>query len=180
MENAADALKIAFALLVFVIAITIVFTMISKVKSTADTVLYYTDDANFQTHMEVTADELLQPNRIVHKSDVISTLYRYYNESIAVTLDLNGEIYVFDKGNEKKWDPTKPGTVSLNLNTEKQIEENLAEFIEGPLNNIGKDEPFIEEFVEVPISGIYLTGDDGSEIVLSSGGKKVYVTYTYN
>ena len=41
MENAADALKIAFGLLVFAIALTVIFTMVAKVKSTADVVLYY-------------------------------------------------------------------------------------------------------------------------------------------
>lgn len=180
MENAADALKIGFALLVFVVAITIVFTMISKVKTTADAVLYYTDDTNYQSHMEANS----APNsqyRIVHKSDVISTLYRYYNESIAVTVDLDGEIYIFDKGNEKEWDSTNHTTKKLNLNTEKEIEDNLANFIEHKLGRSKyNNATFREEFVEVPISGMYLTGEDGSEIVLSSGGKKVYVTYTYN
>lgn len=181
MENAADALKIGFALLIFVVAITIVFMMISKVKYTADSVLYYADRTNYQQHME--ADDLsVEPNkayRTVNKSDVISTLYRYYNESIAVTVDLDGKIYVFDKGNEKTWDNANGTTKALNLNTEQQIESNLKDFIEGPLKDIGSNPTFIEEFVEVPISGMYLQGDDGSEIVLSSGGKKVYVTYTY-
>lgn len=52
MENAADALKIGFALLVFVVALSIVFTMISKVKATADAVLYYADDTNFRDHID--------------------------------------------------------------------------------------------------------------------------------
>ena len=37
---------------------------------------------------------------------------------------------------------------------------------------------YTEEFVEVPISGIYETGEDGTQITLSSGGNKLYVTYT--
>lgn len=168
MENAADALKTAFALLIFVIAFTIVFTMISKVKSTADAVLYYADDTNYQAHTDAK-----DTNRTVTKSDVISTLYRYYKESIAVTVNINGTQYIFDKGNEK-WDSTK-----LNLNTEEQIESKLGEFMTTILDSIGKDEKFSEEFVEVPISGEYMQGEDGSEIVVSSGGKKVYVTYTY-
>ena len=171
MENAADALKIAFALLIFAIAITIVFTMISKIKTTADTVLYYADDTNYQQHINSREE-----NRTVKKAHVISTLYRYYKESISVTVIINGTEYVFDKGNETNiFLPDK-----TNINTEKEIEANLAEFItnRNGLGNINEDADFLEEFVEVPTSGIYLTGDDGSEITLSAGGKKVYVIYT--
>ena len=39
MENAVDALKIAFAVFVFLIALTVTFSMIAKVKSTAEYVL---------------------------------------------------------------------------------------------------------------------------------------------
>ena len=37
---------------------------------------------------------------------------------------------------------------------------------------------FTEEFVEIPLSGIYEYGSDGTELVISSGGKKVYIIYT--
>ena len=50
MENAADALKIAFAIFVFVLALSItsiLFSLISKIKSTADNVLFITDKTNF-------------------------------------------------------------------------------------------------------------------------------------
>lgn len=169
MENAADALKIAFALMIFAIAITIVFTMIAKVKTSADDVLYHVDDTNYYTHLDAKSLD-----RTVKKSDVISTLYRYYKESVSVTIYINGTEYVFDKGNEK-WE----GNRLNNLNTEKQVEAKLGEFITAKLGSIGEDAEFSEEFVEVPISGEYMQEDDGSEIVVSSGGRKVYVTYTY-
>ena len=164
MENAADALKIGFALLVFATAVAIVFTMISRVKATADTVLYYADDTNYHEHNEANAE-----NRLVGKEEVISTLYRYYKESICVTVNLNGIQYIFNKGNEK-WGDTK-----LNLNTEKQIEEKLAEFIETKLNT--SSGVFKEQFVEAP-TGKYFVGDDGSEVELSSGIKKIYIIYS--
>lgn len=47
MENAADALKMAFAVFVFIIALSIVFSLIGNVKETADTVLYYADKTNY-------------------------------------------------------------------------------------------------------------------------------------
>lgn len=166
MENAADALKIAFALLVFAIAITIVFTMISKVKTSADAVLYYADDTNYQEPAPYSST-----NRTVKKSDIISTLYRYDKESISVTIILDGQQYIFDRGNENM-----AGTV-LDLNTDKEVENNLKRFIENELGSVASNKEFTEEFVEVPTSGIYLNAADGSEIILASGGKKVYVTY---
>lgn len=159
MENATDALKIAFAIFVFVLAITVTFGIISQAKSTADTVLYYSDDTNFYEHLSSK-----DSNRIVSVSEVISALYRYYKESLCVTVDLNGNSTTFDLNNSSA--------------TITSIESNIAEYVEDNLLELGDDAKFTEEFVEVPISGIYDRGEDGSEITISSGGNKVYVTYT--
>lgn len=43
MENATDALKMSFAVFVFIIALSIVFSLISQAKETADAVLFYSD-----------------------------------------------------------------------------------------------------------------------------------------
>lgn len=162
MENAADALKIAFAIFVFVLAITITFSIISQAKSTADVVLYHSDETNFYDHEE-SSDE----NRKVSITEVISTLYRYYKESISVTVNLGnqGESRTFDLSTNS----------SSNIN---RIEQDLEEYIKNNLLKLDEKLKFTEEFVEVPISGIYEIGEDDTEITLSSGGKKVYVTYT--
>ena len=55
---------------------------------------------------------------------------------------------------------------------EKFITDNLKSYV-------NSNASFKEEFVEIPISGIYEKGEDDTEITLSSGGKKVYITYTY-
>ena len=47
MENAADALKMAFAIFVFIVALSIVFSLIGKVKETADAVLANSDKTNY-------------------------------------------------------------------------------------------------------------------------------------
>lgn len=159
MENAADALKIAFAIFVFVIAIAVTFSIISQAKSTADTVLYHSDETNFYEHVASGVG-----NREVSVKEVISTLYRYYKESVSVTINIGNKSRTFDLANS-----------SSNINT---IENELASYIEKNLLNLPENTIFIEEFVEVPISGIYETGEDNTEITLSSGGKKVYVTYT--
>lgn len=171
MENAVDALKIAFAIFVFVLAITVAFSLISQAKSTADVVLYHSDKTNFYEHLN--SKEI---NREVSVSEVISTLYKYYNESIAVTVKLGNEEYVFDSGRETVVNINSD--TSVKLNTDALKEQNLANFINAILLKKYADTKFTEEFVEAPISGIYQTGEDDTEIILSSGGKKVYITYT--
>jgi len=168
MENAVDALKIAFALFVFVIAITLTFSLVSQAKSTADTVLFYSNKTNFYEHSKSNSI-----NREVSVAEIIPILYRYDEESISVTINLkNGEGYTFDLNNE---------TILLEektkLNSKTERENNLKKFIEEKLPK-DEDATFFEEFVEIPISGIYKYGSDGSELVLASEGKKVYITYT--
>ena len=159
MEDAADALKIAFAVFVFVIAITLLFALTSQAKSTADYVLYYNDETNF--HLPFPGGE-----REVAGSEVISTLYRYYKESISITIDVgDGSPATFDLATET-------------YSTEQAIQERLGTYIKDKLLSLLEDAKFSEEFVEVPISGIYMTGEDGTQITLSAGGSKVYVTYT--
>ncbi len=174
MENAADALKIAFAIFVFVLAITITFSIISQAKSTADVVLYHTDETNFYGY-----SDSKKKNRVVSVSDVISTLYRYYNESISVTVNLGSDekTYTFNS-NLSKSQLNKLG-LDQEPATEEAAKSILADFIENILlKNISDNSVFSEEFVEVPIDGIYETGEDGTQIVKSSGEKKIYITYT--
>lgn len=159
MENAADALKIAFALIIFAIAITFLFIMTSQTRETADFVFLHADDTNFHEY----ADSK-EKNRVVTVSDVITTLYRYYKETISVTINFkNGKTATFDLEQESNRD--------VNV-----IEDKLGKFIK---NNLTKypNKKFTEEFIEVPTSGIYLTDSDGSEVTLSAGSKKIYITY---
>lgn len=161
MENAADGLKIAFAIIVFVTALTLTFMMISQSKATADSVFYSIDETNFYDHVSSN-----NGNRSVSYAEVVSVLYRYYKESLCVTVDLTADgkgTRVFD---------LKDSYANVN-----QIEKELASYIANILSSYS-NETFKEEFVEVPISGIYETGEDGTQIVKASGGSKIYVTYT--
>lgn len=176
MENAADALKIAFAVFVFVIAITLTFLTISQAKSTADVVLYHSDETNFYEYSYSKGNS--EKNRKVSVSEVIPTLYRYYKESIGITINLkNGESYTFDLNNSE-YIVQEPGNIKSKLTSEADREENLGKFIDKILLKLPVRTEFREEFVEIPISGIYEYGSDGTELVISSGGKKVYITYT--
>lgn len=98
MENATDALKIAFAMLIFAIAITIIFIMMSQAKSTADSVTYYTDKTNFYYWND--SSEIKK----VSLDQLICNLYNYYKEDIRIAIyDEDGNLNaVFDLSEETK------------------------------------------------------------------------------
>lgn len=90
MENAVDALKLAFAVFVFVMALSLVMYMFTQAKETADIVLQSSDITEF---MDYTSLESIQEgatttddgnDRIVGLETVIPTLYRYYKENYTV------------------------------------------------------------------------------------------------
>ena len=159
MENAVDALKIAFAVFVFVIALSMTLMLVSEAKATSDTILYYSDETNFYHNLNSSTS-----NRVVGLSEVISMLYRCFTESICVTVDLGS-------GNVTEFNPATGDYANR-----KAFEDKLATYIE---NNLLRYEgaEFTEEFVEVPVTGIYSTGSDGTEIVIENGTKRIYVTY---
>ena len=123
MENAVDALKQAAAVLIFIIAITTAFTMFSKAKTTADSVIRgqdqieYLESASLEdtlytsseavksgtssTTQGRTATMTTKGDRIVDIDDVISTIYRYYLEKYGVTIIEDGIVKArFDSNTE--------------------------------------------------------------------------------
>lgn len=89
MENATDALKIAFAVLAFVMALTIAITMFSQLNSVSQIVISSTDNTKYYDY-KITTNE--QKTRIVGLENIIPTLYKYYKENYTVLfLDKNGE-----------------------------------------------------------------------------------------
>ncbi len=80
MENAAEALRIAFAVFVFVIALAVSFFMISQARQTADVVFAMEDDSRYFaeglegiTYLSAGA----QGEQLVGWDTVVSEIYRY-------------------------------------------------------------------------------------------------------
>lgn len=102
MENAVDALKIAAAVLVFIIAIGSSFSLFGTAKHTADSIITMRDKQAYLEAAELdngilytSSDSVTSENatgvnsdgnRIVNVSDVISTIYRYSKEKYGVTI----------------------------------------------------------------------------------------------
>ena len=161
MENAVDALKIAFGVLVFVIALTVAFALLSQAKATSDIMLFASDKTNYYTY----SDEPNQQGRIVGADVVISSLYRYYKESVVVR--------VYDSTAKKIGDIN---TETEEEQSEKKKKKKVNDWIE--TNSDILDGTFLETFDEVKKGGKYIVEDDGSELTVQSGQTSIYITYT--
>lgn len=79
MENATDALKIAFAVIIFVLALTIAIYMFSELNQVSKIVLSSSDITNFYEY-EIVENQ----TRNVGLETIIPTLYKYYKENYTV------------------------------------------------------------------------------------------------
>ena len=83
MENVSDALKMAFAIFVFIVALSIVFFLLSEIKTTADSILFDSDKTNYLEYETGS----LENGRIVGIDTVISTLKKYTTQSTYVIVE---------------------------------------------------------------------------------------------
>lgn len=89
MENAADALKLAFYVIVFVLALTISIATFTKAKETSDMVLTIADESRYYEYEQISVNNLGNSvddagNRIVGLETIIPTLYKYDKERYRV------------------------------------------------------------------------------------------------
>lgn len=83
MENASQALIIAFSIIIFVIALTISVSMFSMARATSDFVIFKSDKTNYYEYNRI--DETSKRNaRVVSMETIVPTLYRYYKENYRV------------------------------------------------------------------------------------------------
>lgn len=82
MENAVKALEMAFAVMVFVLALSVSVFAFNQAKSTSDELLYRKDETNYYDYQEATGKAA--ENRIVGLETIIPTLYKYYKEDYTV------------------------------------------------------------------------------------------------
>lgn len=90
MDNAADAILIGGAMLIFVLALTVSITVYSQARVTIDAMLHATDETSFYEYYD-TQNNIVS-NRIVSWETIIPTLYKYYKEDYTVVfLKSNGQ-----------------------------------------------------------------------------------------
>lgn len=109
MENAADALKMAFAVMVFVMALSISIFMFTKARETSEMVLHSSDITEYMEYEEVNANN---KTRLVGLETIVPTLYKYYKENYTV-------IFLDSNGNGLKLYETQTDPLLWSGNTEK-------------------------------------------------------------
>lgn len=80
MENMAEALKMAFGIIMFVLALGLSISSFSQARETADSIITMKDRETSYTYVEPSAAE----NRIVSAETIIPTLYKAYKENFEV------------------------------------------------------------------------------------------------
>lgn len=155
MENATEALLIAFAVFVFVIALSVTLITLAQAKSTADIVLFYSDRENFQTPLPNDKENSKDGGREVGQETVIATIARCAKEKFSVKIIEDEEEYTFE----------------YDVQTEEEIRLEIDKFIEKHKGKI-----YRETYVEITTSGTTYVGDDGTQIE-EDVGKKIYITY---
>ena len=171
MENAAEALKMGAAILIFIIALTTAFSMFGLAKQTADSIIamrdkqayleseeveniLYTQSSSIQTGaqagsiLSVVGGFTTRGDRVVDISDVVSTIYRYSKEKYGVTI-------VTQTGNViARFDSTREMSYMSNWNSRTTAQKNaIAKLIKDNLVNnyvsINLDRGTLEDLYEL-------------------------------
>jgi hypothetical protein len=152
MENAVDAIKMAFGVIVFAIAITLTFSVIGQAKAAADVVLAATDTKEFYDYV-ATDDYNTTEDRIVSFDTILPTIYRYAKEQYAVTIfDSYGNPIVrydlYTEGFMSNWNEVIKNLSSTNTeiqkkaqNTYDEVENRLQQVQDVVNNHLGLENP---------------------------------------
>lgn len=121
MEDAVDALKLAFSVFVFILGLSIVFNMFTQAREVSDYVLEHTDNTYFAKYVDVNDNDL--NGRTVGIETIIPTLYRYYKEKFSIDvvvdtpqIDSKGKY----NGNNERFDEETETIVSKNSSIEDE------------------------------------------------------------
>ena len=93
MENAAEALKMAAAVLIFVLALSISINSFSEVRQTSQTILNYRDREYETTYVEDNGST----ERSVGTETIIPSIYKAYKENYKIIFEIGSIEYLYQK-----------------------------------------------------------------------------------
>lgn len=95
MENAADALKMAGWVLIFVVALSICINAFSQARNAMDTILEYSDRTTLTRYTEGNKDDSgnLKTKRTVKYETILPSIYRAYKENYRIVFKDIGNLY---------------------------------------------------------------------------------------
>ena len=203
MENAADALKMAGAVLIFVLALSIIIFAFSQARETADTILTYRDRETMYIESDYYYGST-QSERVVGFETVIPSIFRAYLENYKIVFEgLDTPIYRIQniKGNEvNKYTLDLEQNLKLTYpNSDVGTNKQKADFIKGILYHDygnGDENDFVNRFNDKKISlkdcesiydqlkgkkiteyiGIYYRDDNSNEPEVNKEQKRI-ITY---
>lgn len=177
MENAADALKMAAAILIFIIAITASFSLFGTAKQTADSIIgmrdkqAYLEAAELDNGILYTSSEAITSgnisgltqngDRIVNIADIISTISRYSKEKYGVTIinKTNGEVIArYDSSTENfmnNWYTVTGTNDEGNKLEQSEVQAKYVESIKANLKNdyVSNISLNLEELYKIKVDG---------------------------
>lgn len=112
MENAAEALKMAAAVLIFVLALSISINSFSEVRQTSQTILNYRDREYETTYVEDNGST----ERLVGAETIIPSIYKIYQENYKIIFNIDSIGYLYKKKiteGEKKGQDEKINYIDL-------------------------------------------------------------------
>lgn len=96
MENAADALKMAAAVLIFVLALSISINAFTEVRQTSQIILDYKDR---EYDNEYIGDDETETERIVSAESIVPTIYKSYTENYKIVFEFkDSNTVLYQKG----------------------------------------------------------------------------------
>lgn len=140
MDDAIQALIIAFSAIVFVIALSIAVYMIHQVTYTSEYLAYYSDSTRFYDNVDLENTDINSEGiRTVSIETIIPTLYRYYKENFCVKIyGTDGRlIQIFDVNLEGKIrtaaaDTRAMGAVTINDSHERKMNKAYYQIFNDP------------------------------------------------
>lgn len=154
MENVTDALYMGFAVLAFVLAITISIGAFSQVTQVANYIVERQDRETEYTYVDYQGGET---DRIVGEETIVPALYRAYEENYIVRFfEADGitPINFFEaKQEETGWTPTNEINLrEMSFGSQEDANEFVGELLNGTVNT---NEKFNNRFRLLQTDGLY-------------------------
>lgn len=170
MENAAEALKMAGAVLLFIIAISVSIASFSDVRQSVDTILEYKDRETEYIDGNYYYSESSENERTVGLETILPTISRVYVENYKIIFEGlgNDPIYTVKKTGEKRY--SLDGEFDNNIRGSGSTKEKS--FLNAVVYGQGKSGPTFETYSDkiiLPGSSLY----DRLKTILASGKKIV-------
>lgn len=165
MENAADALKMAAAVLIFVLALSISINAFGQVRKASQTILDYRDREYDYTYVEDNGTT----ERIVGAETIIPSIYRAYQENYKIVFDIKEIDYLYKKNVEGSDEEIKYIDLEKESLASEEQKRNFIQAILYGTSSFGSKQSGIKK--EFSNLGIELK-DNGIFNTISATGKK--------